>query len=598
MLQGRYRIETELGRGGFGAVYRAWDNNLNRWCAVKENLQISSDAQRQFGREATVLANISHPNLPRVIDHFFLTDQGQYLVMDFVEGEDLASLVERQTTIPLDQALKWVAQVADALTYLHTLDTPIFHRDIKPANIRITPRGKAMLVDFGLVKVSEPHAQTTVGARAITPGYAPPEQYGRGSTDARTDVYALAATLYRVLSGNEPPESVQRLSGATIPPLSQVNTSIPPYIGKVIEHAMALDPGQRFQTAAEFKNALTEGHTVMVQGPAARVGRQADASIPRTIAVAESRMPQAQSRAYTTTAHAERAAGGAGTKMLMLGGGALLVVMFVIAAVGLGGWLIVSNRAAANATEKARKTSTAVAQVQATSTVEAMNTATAQMALTQTAAPLIEATARAEETLNAQANATQTAITLLTSDPTQGYINGLLSQRSLIYGPTSGTLTHDTTDDSIELVSADITTTNFVVEVNFENPYPTSRGAWANGLVFNGTDDNQIRFVVGSDTFWELDLFPPDKAPQKSIADGNFSGILTGEGDTNLIRFVRVGNWGWIYINNQFVSEVDMSNIHRLESIWIATGMYGDPVTEFAGESTGYIDFTIWSLPE
>lgn len=597
MLQGRYKIETELGRGGFGAVYRAWDNNLNRWCAVKENLQISSEAQRQFAREATVLANISHPNLPRVIDHFSLEDQGQYLVMDFVEGEDMASLVERQNTVPLDQALKWITQVAEALSYLHSLDTPIFHRDIKPANIRITPKGQAMLVDFGLVKVSEPRAQTTVGARAITPGYAPPEQYGRGSTDARTDVYALAATLYRVLSGKEPPESVQRLSGAAIPPLIQLNPSVPPYIGKVIEHAMALDPGQRYQTAVEFKNALSEGQTVMVQGPASSVGRPAVAGVPRTVAVQEGKLPQAQARAYTGAAQAGRSSGGSGAKLLMLGGGAVVVILFLVIAGGLGGWLIISNQMSANATEKAQNTSTALAQAQATSTSDALNTASAQAALTQTAAPVVTATARAEATLTAQVFATQTAFAFPTANPTDNYINSLLAGRSMVYGPTSGSLSHDTTDDSIELLEAIVDVTNFVVEARFSNPYPTSVGAWANGLVFNGTDDNQIRFVFGSDTFWEVDLFPPNDAPQQSIADGYFAGILSGESEFNLVRFIRQGDQGWIYINNQYVTEVDMSNIPDLETIWIATGMYGDPATEFAGQSTGYADYTIWSLP-
>ena len=101
-MQGRYRIECELGRGGFGAVYSAWDINVDRHCAVKENLEMAAEGRRQFSREATVLANLSHPNLPRVTDHFSIVGQGQYLVMDFVEGEDLGSLVSRQGKIPVE----------------------------------------------------------------------------------------------------------------------------------------------------------------------------------------------------------------------------------------------------------------------------------------------------------------------------------------------------------------------------------------------------------------------------------------------------------------------------------------------------------------
>jgi serine/threonine-protein kinase len=256
-LQGRYRLENELGRGGFGAVYKAWDINLSRPCAVKENLDTSSEAARQFAREASVLANLSHPNLPRVTDHFSLPGKGQYLVMDFVDGEDLASILERQTTVPVQQALEWIIQVAEALDYLHDQEPPVLHRDIKPANIRITRKQRAMLVDFGLVKLYDPNLQTTLGARAVTPGYAPPEQYGKGKTDARTDIYALGATLYHLITGAEPLESVQRLSGESMPTAHQANSQIPPGLSQSIERSLALDPAQRFQDIAEFRRALT-----------------------------------------------------------------------------------------------------------------------------------------------------------------------------------------------------------------------------------------------------------------------------------------------------------------------------------------------------
>ena len=138
-INNRYRVVKLLGQGGFGAVYRAWDSNLRKPCAVKENLDISPEAQRQFNREATVLANLSHPNLPRVTDYFTIEDQGQYLVMDFVEGEDLATLIQRQGEIPVAQAITWIGQVADALSYLHQRVPPVVHRDIKPAAGRGLP---------------------------------------------------------------------------------------------------------------------------------------------------------------------------------------------------------------------------------------------------------------------------------------------------------------------------------------------------------------------------------------------------------------------------------------------------------------------------
>lgn len=209
ILHSRYRIVKRLGEGGFGAVYRAWDINLNGPCAIKENFDASPAAYSQFAREASLLYNLRHPNLPRVIDHFSVPGQGQYLVMDYIDGEDLQHKIDQAAgPLPEAQAIKWILQVCEALIYLHSRTPPIIHRDIKPANVRITPDGTAMLVDFGIAKVYDPERRTTLGAQAVTPGYSPFEQYGQKSTDVRTDVYALGATLYAALTGQEPPESI------------------------------------------------------------------------------------------------------------------------------------------------------------------------------------------------------------------------------------------------------------------------------------------------------------------------------------------------------------------------------------------------------
>ena len=168
----RYRIVRLLGQGGFGAVYRAWDTKLNGPCAIKENFETSPAAQSQFAREASLLFNLRHPNLPRVFDQFSLPGQGQYLVMDFIEGEDLQSKLE-QAGKPLDEAqlIRWIEQVCEALSYLHAQNPPVIHRDIKPKNIIITPHGQAILVDFGIAKVYDARLKTTIGARAVSPGY-------------------------------------------------------------------------------------------------------------------------------------------------------------------------------------------------------------------------------------------------------------------------------------------------------------------------------------------------------------------------------------------------------------------------------------------
>ncbi len=300
LLQGRYRIESELGRGGFGAVYSAWDINVDRRCAVKENLEVAAEGRRQFSREATVLANLSHPNLPRVTDHFSIAGQGQYLVMDFVQGEDLGSLVSRQGKLPVEQALSWLIQVADALVYIHSQQPPVLHRDIKPANIRLTPAGTAMLVDFGLVKIFDANLKTTLGARAVTPGYAPPEQYGQGRTDHRTDLYALGATLYTLLTGQEPLESVQRVAGASMPPVQAANPNISPTLSGVVEHAMALEPSRRYQSAQEFKAALQECQAELIVPLV--VARVSPPPVAPTMQVAEPALPGPLVRPYPAQA--------------------------------------------------------------------------------------------------------------------------------------------------------------------------------------------------------------------------------------------------------------------------------------------------------
>ena len=285
VINNRYRIVKLLGQGGFGAVYKAWDLNLNRPCALKENLDTWTDAEHQFMREAQMLANLAHPNLPHVSDYFAVPGQGQYLVMELVEGEDLESLLQREGALTPDQALHWIGQIADALQYMHCQQPPVIHRDIKPANIRITPEGRAVLVDFGLAKTYAAHQKTTAGARAVTEGYSPPEQYGTGATDARTDIYALAATLYTLLTGQQPQESVQRIVDDQVKSVERLNARIKPQVGQAIACSMSLNPSYRYQTIHDFKQALTSDRSVVSGAPRPvfqKTTRMAGASMPRS----------------------------------------------------------------------------------------------------------------------------------------------------------------------------------------------------------------------------------------------------------------------------------------------------------------------------
>ena len=266
VLNNRYRIVKSLGQGGFGAVYRVWDINLQRPYALKENIETTEEAKRQFFREAQLLSGLTHANLPRVIDHFEIPGQGQYLVMDFVEGEDLQTMLDLQGPLPERQVLEWIKDICDALGFLHSQTPPIVHRDIKPTNIRITPHGKAVLVDFGIAKVYAAGQPTTTGARAVTPGFSPPEQYIGGGTTPRSDIYSLGATLYTVLTGKILPESISRIvsspsgskvSAMVIPPRS-INPAISIPTSQSIMKAIEPDPANRFPSISALQNTLLQ----------------------------------------------------------------------------------------------------------------------------------------------------------------------------------------------------------------------------------------------------------------------------------------------------------------------------------------------------
>ncbi|MEN8242848.1 MAG: serine/threonine-protein kinase, partial [Chloroflexota bacterium] len=259
ILKDRYRILEILGQGGMGAVYIARDENLGVEVAVKENFFTSEEYSRQFRREATILATMRHPNLPRVFDHFEIEEQGQYMVMDYIEGEDMRQRMDRLGAIPDEEVIVIGAAICDALQYLHTRQPPILHRDLKPGNIKINPHGTVYLVDFGLAKIVKGTQATTTGARAMTPGYSSPEQYGTARTDERSDIYSLGATLYAALTNTIPEDGLARaMEQADLTPVRKRNPRVSRRLAIVIERALQVHPEDRYQSADEFKLDLLQ----------------------------------------------------------------------------------------------------------------------------------------------------------------------------------------------------------------------------------------------------------------------------------------------------------------------------------------------------
>jgi len=265
VLQGRYRVVSQLGQGGMGTVYEALDERLDTTVALKETFFADEKLRKQFEREARLLARLHHPALPRVSDHFS-EGEGQFLVMQFIPGDDLAEMMTRRPgPFPADQVLIWADQLLDALDYLHTQEPQIVHRDIKPQNLKLTARGQIILLDFGLAKGQAGEISRVSTAASIfgyTPNYAPLEQIQGLGTDARSDLYSLAATIYHLLTGVKPPDALSRAAAMVNgqpDPLqfaTDINASVAPEVSEVLQKAMAQNRDQRFANAADMRKAL------------------------------------------------------------------------------------------------------------------------------------------------------------------------------------------------------------------------------------------------------------------------------------------------------------------------------------------------------
>jgi len=271
VLRSRYKIKRIIGQGGMGSIYLADDLRLEgRLCALKEvehdrtmPAELFRQTREQFLREATVLARLDHPNLPKVSD-FFSIGGRDYLVMDFVPGKDLRTLMvearQRGAFLSERDILGWANQLADALSYMHNQKPPILHRDIKPSNLKLTPNGLVKLVDFGLVKILASDEMTiTILQGRGTALYTPLEQYGgdTGHTDARSDIYAFGATLYHLLTNTSPVEARELfLHPERLIPPRQLNPDISLRTERAILWAMNLHTEERPQDVESFRQAL------------------------------------------------------------------------------------------------------------------------------------------------------------------------------------------------------------------------------------------------------------------------------------------------------------------------------------------------------
>ena len=369
VLQARYRIVRQLGQGGMGAVYEAVDERLDTIVALKETLFADEKLRKQFEREARLLARMHHQALPRVSDHFN-EDDGQFLVMQFIAGDDLAAmLAQRNSPFPPEEVLVWADQLCDALDYLHTQDPQIIHRDIKPQNLKLTARGQIVLLDFGLAKGSAGQMSVVTTSASIfgyTPNYAPLEQIQGLGTDPRSDIYALSATLYHLITNTKPPDALSRASAIVnglpdpLAPANHVTAQVSGAVAAVLSKGMSQKRDDRFETANTMREALRLAAESPL-GAAATVligGATADANTDTVFANQATRLKSEQTtpmgseartliakegtnvRQPASIATAVRAASGAKSSRTWLGAALLLVLI----AGGAGGFYVYRAR--------------------------------------------------------------------------------------------------------------------------------------------------------------------------------------------------------------------------------------------------------------
>lgn len=318
LLKERYHVEERLSSGGFGVVFRAVDTTLRSVVAVKQlalsganaaaaasSAELRQSLARQFEREAQILAGLRHPALPKVFDHFF-EGENQFLVMEFIPGPSLLDMVQEGGPQPLEQVAGWALALIDALDYLHTRQPPVIHRDVKPENLKLTDRGEIILLDFGIAKGATGADQASLTSTssliaAASPHYAPIEQIQGTGTEPRSDIYALGATLYHLLSGAPPAPALHRAAAALsqqpdpVAPLHNLVPAVPAAVSEVVMQAMAHGQDERFRNARAMGQALRRAlgvpTTPLVASPSptaattlsqARVGAAPPAHAPAT----------------------------------------------------------------------------------------------------------------------------------------------------------------------------------------------------------------------------------------------------------------------------------------------------------------------------
>ncbi|MEJ2746386.1 MAG: protein kinase [Anaerolineae bacterium] len=612
----RYEIIEELGRGGMATVYKARDPLFERQVAIKVmSPELSRDQQfrARFIREARTIAALEHPAIVPVYDYGESNDQ-PYLVMRYMTGGSLTDRL-REGPLSLAETSKILERIGSALDAAH--QKGVIHRDLKPGNILFDQYGDSYLADFGIVHVAASNeALTATGSLVGTPSYMSPEQvHGDKELDGRSDIYALGVILFQMLTGDvpyaadTPVKTMMQHVMEPIPRILERRPDLAPQFDTVITKAMAKERDERFATGSELSAALD---TIIKQAGSAAdspppvrpvTPAPAPATEPvRTTPVQPLPLP-GQPMGIGSTPE-----GGRRTSPVVWVGIVLLVVI-CLGVVGGGIWVVTTLIPTS-------RTTTVVEEGPAVVTVEVatIEAATVDPAVTETAVALLAT--RDQQALDATAAAeqppTNTAVspTNTPAPTTNGEADLLATRQALeaaataeagdieivhptsglqpIFGPVSGEMPH-VEDEFLESFYADPSPADFIASVTFTNPFV---GAWDYGFIFRQLDaDNEMRLVVHSDGFWNLN--DRNGAEDNFVNEGDISDVLdVSEDGQNQMILVAMGEQGYFFLNGRLISTLDLSGRTEAGDLAIGTGFYAD--SERAGESTPYTDFTVW----
>jgi serine/threonine-protein kinase len=575
---GKYELHEQLGKGGFGTVYRATDN-IGRVVAIKvlkPSFTDDPEVLNRFKREALAAGSLFHPYIATILD-FDEGDGRVYIVMRYIDGQPLDKILKERGKLLWEEAVKIIEQVAEALQFAH--EKGFIHRDIKPGNIIISSTEGAVLTDFGLVKAVTASGLSTTGVMIGTPAYIAPEIWSGKSASPATDVYSLACVFYEMITGDvlfdgesTPEIMMKHFSEIQLPEKWPIG--VPEKVKVIFTKALSKNPKDRFQSINEMIDALHGLETSL-----SRQITENDINLNENISKSRKTAFTSKNNGDDEEDHSEISRSNPvsdnyvrnyskinsqsvserrGKKWVVV---SLIIVSIVLYVIGLG--ITKSSQIAEQGKQYSENTLTS-------KSVEAERTVTQSPNFTQTAI----------------INSTATAISM------NSEINALQSEGVLVFGPQNGSLAH-VEDEFSEDNSSNLYLTDFITEATFTNPYDANEHNWDYGFLFRLTGSNQeYRLYITSLNYWELGLRNDD------IFDIISTGVLKNangnSGEKNSITLVVLKDKGYFLLNGEFISKLNLSKKIDPGEIRISTGMNGGD--EINGKETKYENWRIWKF--